>query len=138
MLGDVGQPQPVRACRGEVPLDEVVVHGRARLLPPATSAGVGGDDLCLGADLPYPPLRDLVPGRGELVGDEPVPEPRVVTVDLERGVHRVGVDQVPLADRVGAPGIERLGRELQHPAGHRHGDPVDGKVTDQRVGHFGL
>jgi hypothetical protein len=41
-----------------------------------------------------------VAGVGELVGDEPVPEARVLAVDFERGVGRVGVDQVPLADRV--------------------------------------
>ena len=76
-------------------------------------------------------------GVGELVGDEPVPEPRVVPVHLERGVGGVGVDQVPLTDRVGLPGVERLPGEPQQPAGHRDGDPVGGKVQDQRVRHFG-
>ncbi|MDH6573693.1 hypothetical protein M2160_008800 [Streptomyces sp. SAI-117] len=35
VLGDVGEPQPVRAGRGEVTADEVVVHRRAGLRAPA-------------------------------------------------------------------------------------------------------
>ena len=76
-------------------------------------------------------------GVGELVGDEPVPESGVVAVNFERGVGRVGVDQVPLTDWVGLPRVVRLPGEPQQPAGHRDGDPVDGKVQDQRVRHFG-
>lgn len=76
-------------------------------------------------------------GGGELVGDEPVSEARVVGVHLERGMRGVRVDQVPVTDRIGLPGVERLRRELQHPAGHHDRDPVGGKVTDQRVRHFG-
>jgi hypothetical protein len=50
---------------------------------------------------------------------------------------RCASSQSRSADRVGAPLVEALGREAQHPAGHRDGDPVVGEVTDQRVGHFG-
>jgi hypothetical protein len=27
---------------------------------------------------------------------------------------------------------------MKHPAGHHDGNPVGGKVTDQRVAHFGF
>ncbi len=111
MLGDVGQPQPGRPGRGGVPLDQVVVDRRARLLEPAPCAGVRGDDPGLRADLPHPPLGDLVAGVGELVGDEPVLEARVVPVDLECSSGGMAVDQVPLTDRDRLPGIEGLPRE---------------------------
>src|SRR6202042_1126709 len=62
---------------------------------------------------------------------------RVIMVDVDGGVDEVGVVPVPLADRVLAPGIERLLGEAEHPAGHRDGDGVGGKVKDQRVHHFG-
>jgi hypothetical protein len=53
--------------------------------------------------------------------------------------HRVDQGRVvPVAiSQLGAPFVERLFREAEHPAGHRHGNPFGGKVTDQRVSHFG-
>ncbi len=59
---------------------------------------------------------------GELVGDEPVAELGVVVVDVDRGVDQVRVVPVPLGDRVGAPLVEGLLGEAEHPAGHRDGD----------------
>ena len=43
-----------------------------------------------------------MPAVGELVGDEPVAERRVVVVDVERGVDQVRVVPVAVGDRVGA------------------------------------
>ena len=84
------------------------MHGRSGLLPPTSGAGVSRHDPGLGADPPHAPLRHRVAGVGELVGDEPVPEPGVVGVDLIGGVHRVRVDEVTFADRASLPGVERL------------------------------
>jgi hypothetical protein len=64
----------------------------------------------------------------ELVGDEPVPDRRVIRMDVHGGVDQVRVGPIPVGDRLGAPGIERLGGEAQDPAGHRDGDPVGGQV----------
>jgi IS30 family transposase len=66
------------------------------------------------------------PTSGQLVGDEPVAERRIVVMDVDRGVDQMRVVPVPLADRSGQPGVVRLLGELQHPAGHRDGDPVGG------------
>ena len=33
MLGDVGEPDPIRAFGGEPPLDQVVMGGRVRAMP---------------------------------------------------------------------------------------------------------
>ena len=71
-------------------------------------------------------------GRAELISDEPVPEFRVVGVDVIGGVEQHGLLSVTLRDGVRHPLIERLLGEAQHPAGHRHRNTGGGKVTDQR------
>ena len=58
-------------------------------------------------------------------------------MSVDRGIRQMRVVPVTPRDRAGAPLEERLLAEAQHPAGHRDGDPVAGKVTDQRVDHFG-
>ena len=77
------------------------------------------------------------PQAGELVGDEPVAELGVVVVDVDRGVDEVGVVPVALADGIGAPLVEGLLGEPEHPAGHRDRDLVGGQVCDQREHHVG-
>ena len=52
-----------------------------------------------------------------------VAELRVIAVHFEDGVDQVRVVAVPVADRVGVPGVEGLPGEPQHPAGHREGNP---------------
>ncbi len=76
-------------------------------------------------------------GLLELVGQEPVAELRVVLVRVDQRVDQVGVLQVALADRGGEPGVVRLSRVAEHPAGQPHRDALGGQVTDQRVAHFG-
>lgn len=75
---------------------------------------------------------------GELVGDEPVSECRVVCVDVEGGVDEVRIDPVPLGHGAGPPPVLALLAKSQHAAGHRNGNTVGGKIRDQRVNHFGL
>lgn len=41
-----------------------------------------------------------------------------------------------IGNRVGQLAAVRLTGELQHPARHRHGNTVSGKVLDERVAHF--
>ena len=91
----------------------------------------------LGAQAPHPVLTDAVAGVLEFVGDEAVAESRVVPMDVDDGVHQVGVVPVPLRDWVPELLVEGLGGEAEHPTGHRHGDALDGQVTDQRELHFG-
>lgn len=85
-----------------------------------------------------PPSFDADPAPGQLVGDEPVPESRVIGVDVTGGVDQVRVVPITLRYRCFAPFVERLGGEPKDPAGHRDGHAVIGKVEDQRVHHFGL
>src|SRR3954471_19985358 len=49
----------------------------------------------------------------------------------------MGISPVPVGDGVGLPFVEGLLGEGEHPAGHRDGDSVGGKVEDQREFHFG-
>ena len=138
MLGDVGQPQLVRACRGEVPLDMVVVDGRAGFAPQAAFLREHGPEPLLGAQPPDPVLARLQASLLEFVADEPVAERGVVLVGVPRRVGQVSVVPITLRDGVSEPLIEGLFGEAQYPAGHRDGDTVDGQFTDQRVHHFGL
>jgi hypothetical protein len=137
MLGDVGQPELVTALGAEVPTHQVVVDRRTRLPIEAPLLGEHRPEALLRAQSPHPALAGCEPGIGQLVGDEAIPEGRVVGMDVHGRVDQVGVVPVPLADRVPTPLVERLGGKAQHPAGHRDGDPVSGKVEDQRVDHFG-
>ena len=94
------------------------------------------------AEPPGPAIRDLVAGYAQVVGDEAVAELGVVAVQVDGGVGEVGVVEIAGTDRVGAPLVERLGREAEHPAGHRDRHPDGcvgrGQFEDQRVHDFGL
>ena len=74
------------------------------------------------------PCHPVLPGAEtlvfELVGDEPVPERRIVTVDVQGRVDQAGIRPIALHDRRSLPCVEGLFGETQHPAGHRDGDTV--------------
>ena len=55
---------------------------------------------------------------------------------VEDGVGQVGLVEFAGADRGGEPAVVGLAGELEDPARHRDGDPVDGELTDERVHHF--
>jgi len=134
VLGDVGQPDLVQHLGVEVPVDVIVVDRRAgRLAVAATLADDAGGDVLQRTQPVHPVLRGPVACGLELVGDEPVAELGIVDVDVDDGVHEVRVVPIPLRHGVGTPLVEPLGREPQDPAGHRDGDPVIGKVKDQRA-----
>jgi hypothetical protein len=138
VFGDVGEPGDV-GCRGaEVSVDQIVVHGRTGGLRVASALlGGGGPDPVLPAQAMDPPFTDFVASPFEFIGDEAVTELRIIAVDVDDGVGQVGVDEIPITDRVGRPLVEGLSGEAQHPAGHRHREPLDGELSDQRVHHFG-
>lgn len=71
VLGDVGQPQSVRGVCGEVALDPVVVE-----MPACEQSR-------------HAPFTGPVANCGQLAGDEAVVGPRVVGLDLQRGVGEV-------------------------------------------------
>jgi hypothetical protein len=135
VLGDVGDPHPVRRRRGEVPLQVIIVHGRAGQFSaaPAALAHRGRPQLLLRAQPPDSAFAGDQAGALELVGQEPVAELRVVAVGVDQGVGQVGVLEVALADGVRQPGVVRLPGMAEHPAGQPRRDALGGQVTDQRV-----
>ncbi|GIZ95768.1 hypothetical protein TTY48_03800 [Tsukamurella sp. TY48] len=76
-------------------------------------------------------------GSDEFVGDEPIPELRIITMDIDRSISHHRIIDITVTDWNSAPGIEGLAGELQNPAGHRDGNPVSGQLADQREHHFG-
>ncbi|MDQ0664625.1 hypothetical protein QFZ35_003123 [Arthrobacter ulcerisalmonis] len=65
----------------------------------------------------------------EFVGDEPVPEFRIICMDIPRRVDQMRIDSVPF--RYWAAVIALLA-ESQQAAGYRHGNTIGGKICDQR------
>lgn len=138
VLGDIGEPEPVRSARGELAPDEIVAHGRSDQAPLATAfADERAEDLVLRTRPPYPPLRRGEPSLGEFVGDEPVSERGIVGMHIDGGVDQVRIVPVPWRDGVLQPPVVGLFRELQHPTRHRDGDPVGSEFTYERVEPFG-
>jgi hypothetical protein len=70
------------------------------------------------------------------VGQQPVAELGVVVVGVEQRVGEVGLGQLTRADGSEEPAVVGLAGEVEDPARHRDGDPVDGELTDERVHHF--
>lgn len=137
MLADIGQPQPIRAISGEVPVDSVVVD---RWSWPFSRAAAGF------AERTPPPVRRADPPRcptGQrltrgtgFVGEEPIAEFRVVAVSVEQGVRPVGLGEFRGGDRARQPPIVGLASELEHPARHHDGYPVGGELFHERVDLF--
>ncbi|WP_218001245.1 hypothetical protein [Nocardia thailandica] len=71
-----------------------------------------------------------------LVGQEPIPEFRVVAMRVEQGVRSIRFVQVSGRDGLIEPPIVGLSGQPQHPARHRDGDPVFGQLADERVDRF--
>jgi hypothetical protein len=55
---------------------------------------------------------------------------------VEQGVGALGLDDLGVGDGVSAPAVIGLAGELEYPARHRHGDPVGGELTYERIDPF--
>ena len=86
MFGDVGQPHRVRRRGGEVSIDEVVVHGWPSAACEASLLREHRPQTFLRAQALHPVLRRRDAPPGELIGDESIPERRIITVDVVGGV----------------------------------------------------
>lgn len=72
-----------------------------------------------------------------LVGEEPIPKLRVVTVSIEQPVRSIRLLQLPLVHGVTQPAVIRLASEIQYTARHHHdGDPVRGEPAHERIEPF--
>lgn len=82
VLGDVSEPEPVGCRCGEVPLDQVVMNGRAGLARQSAFLGEHRPD-SLAATQPLDPV--LTRGQAlllQLVCNEPLAERRVVPMHI--------------------------------------------------------
>lgn len=60
-------------------------------------------------------------------------ELRIVAVSVEQRVREVRLPELTHADGCGEPSVVGLSGELEDPARHRHGHPVGGELTHERV-----
>jgi len=94
VLGDVGEPQLVGSLRTERTANKVVVHRLPGSRPTPLPAGEDREDAVGTAEPLHTVLARCDPMlRGELVGDEPVAERRVVGVDSRAASTRWASDQ---------------------------------------------
>ena len=141
MLGQVRQPDPIRAICAELAPHEIIVGRSGRLAAP-TGLGLAehAPPAVLGADPPDRPLAGGEAGVADLIGQEPVPELRVVAVGVEDRVRQMRLGPLRLGDRIGQPGVVVLTVELQNPTRHRdrHPDPGAGRgeLSHERVEPF--
>lgn len=142
MFSDVGQPQLVRCCCGEVALNPIVMPRRAGFAVQAALFGEDTPQPLLGAQPTDAPLGSGETLLRQLICDEPVAEGRVIAVGIDGGVDQVRLVLHTVTNRVLLPGVERLLRESQNPAGHRDRHPDQGigrgQFTDQRWGYLPL
>ncbi len=67
------------------------------------------------------------------VEQEPVADLGVIAVGVEQRILTGGRDKFGVGDRVREPAVVGLASDLEDPARHRDGDPVDGQLADERV-----
>lgn len=99
MLGNVGESHLVQVISGEVPLEQIIVHGRAGVLTVFTPLlPEDGPPLVIPADPPHGPCaHDLTRGCG-VIGEKPVAELGIRHMRGEQGVGPVGLDQLAGGD----------------------------------------
>jgi hypothetical protein len=141
MLGDVGQPQPVRAVDGELAVHQVVLGRRAGRAT-AGSAPVEALDTGLAHEPGNPLVVDRQAQPEHELGMDPWPPVRLagIVVDLLDEFQQQRI--LLLADRRWAtkPVVVARPRHPKHSTGHRDIDihiGVVGHLTDQPKPYFG-
>ena len=132
VLGDVGQPKPVRGACGEVATDEIVVRRRARQRPLTLLLAEHAEPAVVRADPPGGTVSHRLARGARLVGKQAVAELGIIAVRVEQRVRAPRLHPLGVADGPREPAIVRLASDPKHPARHRHGDPVDGQFADER------
>src|SRR5699024_2132998 len=89
VLGDIRQPQLIDVIRGEVPLDQVIVHGRSRALPIfAALLPEHRRPLVVTADPPCGLLTHHLARCCGFASEGAIPELEIVTAGVELGFAR--------------------------------------------------
>jgi len=142
MLRDIGELEFASSGCSKVTFNEIIMNWWTRFYSHSSFLGKNRPDLLLRAEFPHSPLTGFDSGIGEFIADEPIPECRVIVVDVISGVDEVGIGPFSQGERVLLPLIEGLFTKTEHPAGHRNRHPDEGiwrsQFKDQRVDHFGM
>ena len=139
VLGDVGEPHPVRLLGAEPSLHQIDMSRRRWL--PATAFALVADALQTGQ--PHQ--------SGDAFAADPHPEAETqlgmnarraigaarLVVDPGDRLRQLLIGECPHRRRPVQPVVVARGRDLQHPAGHRDGKPVGGELADQPEPYFG-
>lgn len=138
VLGDVGDPQPIRAVGVELPLHGIRPDGLGPLVAPPTPP-VDARQPVQAHEAGDPPSPHRLPtAQDQLSVDTPIPVGRSGRgVDVDDLVQQNRVVDVPGRGPATTPLVEPRRRHLQHPARHRHGKPLGSKLADEPEPHFG-
>jgi hypothetical protein len=136
VFGDVGEPQPVGAIRGEVTADQVVMHRRAGLLLSAALLAEHAPPVVVPADPPRGPVGHAGSRAAGLVGQEPLAELRILSVRVEQRVRACGPLELGIGHGTFEPAVVGLAGEFQDPARDRDGDSARGQFFHERVDPF--
>jgi len=70
------------------------------------------------------------------VSEEPIPKLGVIPMGIKQRVSPIRLGNITLRNRTLHPPVIRLTSKVQDPARHRHGNPVSGELSNERVHHF--
>ena len=116
VFGDIGKPQLVRRVGGEDAVDKVIVDRRSRLLSPALLLAERAPPSVVAADPPSGAVGHRRSGAAGFIGEEAVPELRVISVRVEQGIGPVGLGELSAGDGVTKPPVARVASELEYSA----------------------
>ena len=120
VLGNVGEPELVRAVSGELmPRPPVLIDHSAKIVVDRGSGFLNitasflpkrATPRVATADPPRSPVRHRLTGITGLVGQEPMPKLRIITVGIKQCVRAIGPGNLAFGDLRPQPPIVRLTR----------------------------
>lgn len=129
------------ALGAELPVDQVVVDGRAGFLVAGLARGEHRLDAGDPAQPPDSALRERVPELGDVIDQDAVAALRVIIVELMQHGDQFTLFGLAGRDRLLEPLVVALLGESQHPTRdrhrHPHGGTERGHLLHERVDHFG-
>ena len=84
MLRDIGKSEFVSSGCSEVAFNEIVVNWWTCFHSQSSFLGKDRPYVLLGTEFPYSPLTGIDSSIGEFIADEPIPECRVIMVNVVR------------------------------------------------------
>ena len=110
VLGDIRQPERIHRLGTELALDEIIMHGRSWpvVLPASSPLPEHTPPAPLSTDPPRGPVRHRLACLPGFVGEEPMPELRVIQVRVVERVRPIRPGKFSFTDGLSEPPIVRL------------------------------